>query len=74
MEEQNIRLNDEEKLRKLGFQDGFERAMRIIQNDPENLQYLDIVKLPIYYESYMEGVEEAKKQMGIIPTDTPAQK
>ena len=74
MMDNEILLKDVEKLRKLGFQDGYERAKKILETNPQNIDYLDAVKLPVYHEYYLEGIEAAKRQYGIVPQDRPVQK
>lgn len=74
MDEKEIILKDVEKLKELGFQDGYERAIKVLETNPQNIDYLDAVKLPVYYEAYLAGIEEAKRQFGIVPQDTPTKK
>lgn len=62
MENNGVIINDNDKLFDIGFQDGYERAVKILESNPENFNALQIVELPSYKEGYKEGMKEALKE------------
>lgn len=69
-----INIVDNEKLLKIGYMDGYERAIRIIEREPENLDLLEVIDLPVYHEGYLAGIAAAKKDRGITSSNTPVKK
>ena len=74
MKDQTISINNIGKLSELGFKDGYEKATRIIKENPENIDLLQAIELPIYYEAFRQGIEAAKRDFGLLEEAKPIQK
>lgn len=72
--ERKVLINDLDKLKKLGFKDGYEKAVKLIQEDPSKLDLLNSVNIPFYYEAFFQGVESAKSQYGIVSENNQQKK